>query len=83
MENPQGVLPIRFFAFKTLERALHDAGLQVVDYYVYHCCENSFGDLEKFCFRDTIVNCVPQLKERFGRDITVVARPAPDQITQL
>jgi hypothetical protein len=42
---------------------------------VYHCCENSFGDLEKFCFRDTIVNRVPQLKEWFGRDITLVARP--------
>ncbi len=83
VENPQGVLPIRFFALKTLERALLDAGLQVVDYYVYHCCENSFGDLEKFCFRDTIVNCVPQLKERFGRDITVIARPAPDRIKQL
>jgi SAM-dependent methyltransferase len=81
-ENPRGVLPIRFFTLETLERALQAAGLQAMDHYVYHCCENSFGDLEKFCFRDTIVNAVPRLKESFGRDITVVARPAPDRIAQ-
>jgi SAM-dependent methyltransferase len=74
--NPQGVLPIRFFSLKTLTAALQNAGLKVLDHYVYHCCEGNFGDLDKHCFRDKVVNAVPELKKQFGRDIAVVAAPA-------
>jgi 2-polyprenyl-3-methyl-5-hydroxy-6-metoxy-1,4-benzoquinol methylase len=74
--NPQGVLPIRFFSLKILTTALQNAGLKVLDHYVYHCCEGNFGDLDKHCFRDKIVNSVPELKKQFGRDIAVVAAPA-------
>lgn len=72
-----GVLPIRFFSLKTLEYAFKKAGFRIMDYYVYHCCEGNFGDLEKYCFRDRIINSLPELKERFGRDLALIAEPVP------
>ena len=77
VENRHGVLPIRFFELRALERELEKAGLRVLDHYVYHCCEGDFGELEKFCFRDRIVNALPELKARHGRDLAVIAAPAP------
>jgi SAM-dependent methyltransferase len=75
VENHDNVLPIRFFSLECLEHELHKAGLRMVDYYVYHCCDGDFGELETYCLRDTIVNQVPELKKHFGRDMAVVAVP--------
>jgi SAM-dependent methyltransferase len=74
--NRHGVLPIRFFDLKTITRALYKADLKLIDHYAYHCCEGNFGELEKHCFRDNIVNAVPELKEQFGRDLAIMAAPA-------
>jgi SAM-dependent methyltransferase len=74
-DNSSGLLPIKFFSLEAIRTTLGEAGLEVRDHYVYHCCEGSFGDLEDHCFRDTIVNHVPPLRDRFGRDMAVVTTP--------
>jgi 2-polyprenyl-3-methyl-5-hydroxy-6-metoxy-1,4-benzoquinol methylase len=75
-EISTGQLPIRFFSFEALRTTLEEVGLELRDHYVYHCCEGNFGDIEEHCFRDTIVNHVPPLRDRFGRDMAMVATPA-------
>lgn len=67
-KNNLGILPIHFFHRNSLVSDISKYGFSLIDDYVFHVFGN-FGETENFIHRDRLVNAIPELKDRFGRDI--------------
>ncbi len=70
--NDPGVLPIHSYSRAHLEALLAEHSLIVDEVACFHCF-GDFGELESVVSRDVIVNAVPELRQRYGRDIYVRA----------
>jgi 2-polyprenyl-3-methyl-5-hydroxy-6-metoxy-1,4-benzoquinol methylase len=65
-------LPCRVFRFKDVESMMKEAGFRIVDKRVFHSLED-FGELDRFEFRDDVINRSPKLMDQTGRDVAVVS----------
>lgn len=70
IDNNVGILPVHCFTKKTLIDLLELHGFSAVDVLLFHCM-GDFGELDQIIHRDYLVNAVPELQSRFGRDICI------------
>ena len=75
VSDGKGILPIRFFAIRNLVRLLRDSGFELLDFRSYHTLGRMLF-LDRVVDRDRFVNCFDFLKNRFGRDMLVIAQKA-------
>lgn len=61
-----GSLPIRFFSIHTLENMIKPYGLRIASYEVFHLKNTNH------LFYDSIVNTLPFLKKKHGRDMLLI-----------
>lgn len=71
--NDKDILPIHFFSKKTLFELLSESRFKVLDYKVFHIVKK-IPFIDRITFRDKVVNLLPPLRSRLGRDIFIVGR---------
>ncbi|MGB2957247.1 MAG: class I SAM-dependent methyltransferase [Anaerolineales bacterium] len=71
-QNNEGILPIRFFSMNGLKKTLSMLEAPVIKTRNFHILGNYYG-LDKIIFRDRLVNGIPWLKTKVGRDMMLLA----------
>ena len=66
-------LPIHFFSYKAITDCLKNAGFKIIDFRVFHVLEDILL-INKSLSRDKIINIIPFLQQRYGRDMLIVAK---------
>jgi ubiquinone/menaquinone biosynthesis C-methylase UbiE len=73
INNEKNVLPIHFFSEKDLLRTLNNFGFEMVDFKSFHIL-NKIPLVDRLVFRDKLVNALPPLQSRLGRDMFIACR---------
>jgi ubiquinone/menaquinone biosynthesis C-methylase UbiE len=80
--NEKGVLPIHFFAMRTILRLLESSDLELADFKSYHVlCKAPL--LDRIVDRDRVVNSLSFLRNKLGRDMLIVAQKAKNPLSSI
>lgn len=74
IKSSSGELPIHFFTYRSLKKLINDAGFKIIGYQVFHILFN-YNLVDRIAYRDILINKTGFLKQFFGRDIFIAAKP--------